>query len=65
MARPIAFDSTTLRDAELDYPVHEKELLAVIRVIKKWKYNLIGAPFFVYTDHKTLLNFATQKDLSH
>ena len=31
---------------------------------KKWKYDLIGTPFFVYTDHKTLLNFDTQKDLS-
>ena len=63
-ARPVAFDSTTLKEAELNYPVHEKELLAVIRALKKWKYDLIGSPFFVYTDHKTLLNFATQKDLS-
>ena len=63
-ARPVAFDSTTLKAAELNYPVHEKELLAIIRAIKKWKYDLIGTPFFVYTDHKTLLNFDTQKDLS-
>ena len=63
-ARPVAFDSTTLKEAELNYPVHEKELLAVIRAIKKWRYELIGTPFFVYTDHKTLLNFGTQKDLS-
>ena len=34
-ARPVAFDSSTLKDAELNYPVHEKELLAVIRAIKK------------------------------
>ena len=63
-ARPVAFDSSTLKDAELNYPVHEKELLAVIRAIKKWKYDLLGSPFFVYIDHKTLLNFDTQKDLS-
>ena len=63
-ARPVAFDSSTLKEAELNYPVHEKELLAVIRAIKKWKHDLIGCPFFVYTDHKTLLNFCTQKDLS-
>ena len=63
-ARPVAFDSSTLKDAELNYPVHEKELLAIIRAIKKWKCDLIGAPFYVYTDHKTLLNFSTQKDLS-
>ena len=63
-ARPVAFDSSTLKDAELNYPVHEKELLAIIRAVKKWKYDLIGTPFFVYTDHKTLLNFLTQKELS-
>ena len=63
-ARTVAFDSSTLKDAELNYPVHEKELLAIIRAVKKWKYDLIGTPFFVYTDHKTLLNFLTQKELS-
>ena len=47
-ARPVAFDSTTLKEAELNYPVHEKELLAVIKAIKKWKCELIGCPFFVY-----------------
>ena len=63
-ARPVAFDSKTLKDAELNYPTHEKELLAILRGIRKWKVDLLGAPFLVYTDHKTLLNFDTQKDLS-
>jgi hypothetical protein len=63
-ARPVAFDSCTLKDAELNYPVHEKELLAVMRALQKWKCDLLGSSFFVYTDHKTLLNFDTQKDLS-
>ena len=63
-ARPVAFDSKTLKDAELNYPVHEKELLALLRAIRKWKVDLLGSPFLVYTDHKTLLNFHTQRDLS-
>jgi len=63
-ARPVSFDSCSFKGAELNYPVHEKELLAIIRALKKWKYDLLGAPFFIYTDHKTLLNFNTQKDLS-
>ena len=33
-ARPVAFDSSSLKDAELNYPVHEKELLAIMRAIK-------------------------------
>ena len=63
-ARPVAFDSMTFKGAELNYPVHEKELLAVIRALKKWRVDLLGSPFFIYTDHKTLENFNTQKDLS-
>ncbi|KAJ3491011.1 hypothetical protein NLJ89_g11382 [Agrocybe chaxingu] len=48
-ARPVAFDSMTFKGAELNYPVHEKELLAIIRALKKWR---------------TLENFQRQKDLS-
>ena len=44
-ARPVAFDSSTFKDAELNYPVHEKELLAVIRALKKWRADLVGSPF--------------------
>ena len=62
--RPVAFDSMTFKGAELNYPVHEKELLAVIRALRKWHVDLLGSPFFIYTDHKTLENFNTQKDLS-
>src|SRR5271163_3711112 len=60
-ARPIAFNSMTFKGAKLNYPVHEKELLAIIQALKKWRAGLIGCPFFVYTDHKTLENFATQR----
>ena len=63
-ARPVAFDSKTMKDAELNYPVHEKEMLAIIRALRKWRNDLLGPEFYVYTDHKTLLNFNTQKDLS-
>jgi hypothetical protein len=63
-ARPVAFDSMQLKGAEKNYPVHEKELLAIIRALKKWRSDLIGSEFFVYTDHRTLENFNTQRDLS-
>ena len=63
-ARPVAFNSMTFKGPELNYPVHKKELLAIIRALRKWKMDLVGSEFYVYTDHKTLLNFNTQKDLS-
>ena len=63
-ARPVAFNSKTMKGAELNYPVHEKGLLAIVRALRKWKVDLIGSPFLVYTDHKMLLNFHTQHDFS-
>jgi hypothetical protein len=63
-ARPVAYDSMALKSAQLNYPVHEKELLAIIRALKKWRSDLLGAPITIYTDHHTLENFDHQKDLS-
>ena len=54
----------TFKGAELNYLVHEKEMLAIICALDKWCSDLIGVPVLVYTDHKTLENFDTQKDLS-
>jgi hypothetical protein len=53
-----------LKGAEKNYPVHEKELLAIVRALKKWRSDLLGIPIIVYTDHRTLQNFDTQRDLS-
>ena len=64
MAWPVAFESMMLKGAELNYPVHEKELLAILHMLQKWKVDLLGSKFLVYTDHKTLLNFNTQRELS-
>ena len=36
LAHPVAFDSMQLKGVEKNYPVHEKELLAIIRALKKW-----------------------------
>ena len=63
-ARPVAFDSMQLNDAQKRYLVHEKELLAIIWALKKWRADLLGGPISVFTDHRTLENFDTQKDLS-
>jgi hypothetical protein len=63
-ARPVAFDCMQLKGAEKNYPVHEKELLAIVHALKKWQSDLLGIPFIVYTDYRTLQNFDTQCDLS-
>jgi hypothetical protein len=63
-ARPVAYDSRAFKGAELNYPVHEKELLAIIRALAKWRTDLLGYSFEVWTDHRTLEHFGTQRDLS-
>jgi RNase H-like domain found in reverse transcriptase len=50
-ACPVAYDSYQLNDAEKNYPVHEKELLAIVKSLKKWRSHLLNAYFEVYTDH--------------
>ena len=53
--RPIGFWGSTLRDAELNYTVTEKEALAVVKALKNYEDMLQGAKVTVITDHKPLL----------
>ena len=64
--QPIAFLSKKLNDAERNYPVHEKELLAIVQALKTWRHHLQGAAFqsIVYTDHATLKHFLRQPKMS-
>jgi len=47
----IAFKSRKMSPAELNYPVHEKELLAIVHAIRLWRPYLEGQKFTVITDH--------------
>src|ERR1700690_1059886 len=53
LARPVAFDSMQLKGPEKNYPVHKKEMLAIVRSLKKWRADLLGIPIVIYTDHRT------------
>jgi len=63
-ARPVAYESQQLNDAQRNYPVHEKELLAIIRALDKWRVDLLGSHITIVTDHRTLEAFDLQRDLS-
>lgn len=63
--RPIGFYSRKLRDAELNYDTHDKELLAVIECVKAWRHWLQGStPFTIITDHHNLQYFMSTKQLN-
>ena len=63
---PVAFMSRTLHDAELNYDVHNKELLAIFEAFTRWRHYLEGSeiPIDVVTDHKNLEYFTTTKILT-
>jgi len=52
--------------AEINYEIHDKEMLAVVSAFKEWRRYLEGTRFqiIVYTDHKNLEYFATTKVLN-
>jgi reverse transcriptase-like protein len=60
----VAYDSRSFKGAELNYPIHEKELLAIVWALSKWRTKLLGYEFEVWMDHRTLEHFKSQKDLS-
>jgi len=63
---PIAFHSRTFSATEMNYDVHDKELLAIYEAFCKWRHYLEGTsiPVEVLTDHKNLTYFQESKSLS-
>ena len=59
---PIAFASRTLNTAEKNYSVIEKELLAIVFAVKRFRCYLYGQTFTIYTDHNPLQYASTLKD---
>ena len=56
----IACASKTLIGPQLNYATTEKELLAVVFVIDKFRSYLVGAKVIVYTDHAALKYLLTK-----
>ena len=63
--RPVAFFSKKHSPAECNYPIYDKELLAIIRCLEEWEAELKSVgQFTVLTDHKNLEYFSTVRKLS-
>jgi transposase InsO family protein len=63
---PVAFYSETMQGPEHNYPIHDKELMAVVRALIAWRAELIGlpSPFTVITDHRALEFFSKKRLLN-
>ena len=57
--KPIAFLLRTMQLAERNYKIYNKELLAIVEALTKWRQCLLDAAehFEVWTDHENLKYF--------
>ncbi|CAN6687748.1 unnamed protein product [Malus baccata var. baccata] len=58
----INYASRTLNDAQLNYSTTEKELLAVVFALDKFRSYLLGTKVIIYTDHAALKYLLTKKE---
>ncbi|CAN6560251.1 unnamed protein product [Malus baccata var. baccata] len=58
----IYYASRTLNDAQLNYSTTEKELLAVVFALDKFRSYLLGTKVIIYTDHVALKYLFTKKE---
>ncbi|KFY06363.1 hypothetical protein V491_08680, partial [Pseudogymnoascus sp. VKM F-3775] len=64
--KPVAYYSRKMSPAELNYDIHDKELLAIVEAFRQWRVYLEGPAYTVqvWTDHKNLTSFTTTKVLN-
>ncbi|KAK1698507.1 hypothetical protein QYE76_015204 [Lolium multiflorum] len=61
--RPIAYFSEKLSGAKLNYPIYDKELYALIRVLEVWQHYLWPKEFIIHSDHEALKYLKAQSTL--
>ena len=63
---PVAYRSESMADAERNYEIYDKEMLAIIRALEDWRHYLEGLPhpFTIITDHQNLQFWRTTQNLT-
>ena len=59
----IAYFSQKLSEAAREKTVYERELMAIVLAVEKWRHYLLGHRFVVYTDQKALRHILEQREL--
>ena len=58
----IYYASKTLNDAQMNYSTTEKELLAIVFALDKFRSYLLGSKVLIYSDHAALKYLFSKKD---
>jgi hypothetical protein len=63
---PVAFRSQSMIDAERNYEIYDKEMLAIIRTLEDWRHYLEGLPqpFDIISDHRNLEYWRTAQNFT-
>ena len=61
--RPISFASRLLNKAERNYSVTDKEYLAIVRALKKFRYMVWGCEVMVVSDHHALCWLMSKEEI--
>jgi hypothetical protein len=62
--RPIAYHSEKLDGTRLNYPIYDKELFSLVRVLQVWQHYLWPKEFIIRFDHESLKCLKGQDNLS-
>jgi hypothetical protein len=65
--QPVAFYSRKMTSIDLNYDIHNKEMLVIVSPFKERRIYLEGAehPILVFSDHQNLEYLTTTKVLNH
>ena len=53
-----------LKPHEKNYPTHDLEFVAIVFALKIWRHYLYEEKSFIYTNHKSLKYFPSQRELN-
>ena len=60
----IAFESRKLKNYERHYSIYDKEMLAILHALTKFRQYLVGSKFKIKIDHNSLKYLLEQKELN-